>query len=345
MLTLPTPALERWKYTDLAPAVKGMPMETVAPRIHVQNGENLVHEIGSTFPAGMPDMKLWNPAVSGAQDGVMIDVPAGKHVDKPVNITIQGIDNKFFIPRTLIRLGAGAELTLIEHHQGEGRYWNNALTQIIISAGATLRHIRIQENPAQAVYTQNTHVTVDKDGRYEAFTLTTGSLLSRNEVFVALEETGASCSLSSVNLLQGKQHGDTTITIAHRAPECSSRQFYRSLLRDQARGVIQGKIQVERGADGTNATQLSNAILMSEGAEMDTKPELEIYADDVKCAHGATTGALDEEALFYMRSRGLNADDARAVLLSAFVNEVVEAVQDDVTQETIREKVRTWLDV
>lgn len=344
MLTLPTPKMERWKYTDLAPAVKGMPLETVTPRIRVQNGENLVHEMAGAFPAAMPDMALWELAAVHRHDGIVVDVPAGKRVDRPVEITIQGVDNTFFIPRMIIRLGAGAELMVIEHHQGEGRYWNNALTQVVIGPGATLRHVRIQDNPAQAVYTQNTHAAVDKDGCYETFVLTAGSLLSRNEVQVDLNAAGASCNLSGVNLLEGKQHGDTTLTVVHSAPDCCSKQFYRSLVRGQGRGVFQGKIRVNKGADGTDATQLSNAILLSEGAEMDTKPELEIYADDVKCSHGATTGALDEEALFYMRSRGLDENTARAVLLSAFVNEVAEKVDNEAAEENIKTKIQRWLD-
>ena len=244
----------------------------------------------------------------------------------------------------LIRLGAGAELTVIEHHHGDGRYWNNALMQVLIGPGATLRHVRIQDSPVQAVYTQNTQVAVDKGGRYEAFVLTAGSLLSRNEAQVSFDGEGSSCALSGINLLAGKQHGDTTLTVEHRAPGCSSRQFYRSLLRNQARGVFQGKIRVHKGADGTDATQLSNAILLSEGAEMDTKPELEIYADDVKCAHGATTGALDEEAMFYMRTRGLGEDAARAILLSAFVDEVTDTIRDETTREILKERTRTWLE-
>lgn len=340
---LPTPKMERWKYTDLAPAVRDMPQEASAPRIHVQNGENLVHEIGGAFPVEMPGMPLWNPAAFGALGGVAIDVPAGKRVDIPVNISIEGVDNTFFIPRVVVRLGEGAALTVVERHNGTGRYWNNQLTKIEIGAGAILRHVRIQENPAQAVYTQNTHVAVDRNGRYESFTLTTGSLLSRNEVQVDLSGEGASCNLSGANLLDGRQHGDTTLTVVHSAPGCRSEQFYRSLLRGQGRGVFQGRIRVNKGADHTDATQLSNAILLSEGAEMDTKPELEIYADDVKCSHGATAGALDEEALFYMRSRGLREEEARAVLLSAFVNEVIEKFECNAAEEIIKEKIKIWL--
>jgi len=319
---LPAPDAESWKYTNLAPAVKGMPQETVTPPVSARGGGAYVREMKGEW---------------------VIDVPAGEHAAEPVEITIRGFDNALFMPRLTVRLGVGAELTLIERHEGRGRFWNNQQTQITVGAGAVLRHIRLQENPDDAVYTQNTNAAVEKDGRYEAFTLTAGGLLSRNEARIDLEGEGASCALYGINLLQGKQHGDTTLTVAHRARGCRSEQFYRSLLRDGARGVYQGKILVEPGADGTDATQLSNAILLSEGAEMDTKPELEIYADDVKCAHGATTGTLDDEALFYMRSRGMGEDEARAVLLSAFMNEVAEKIGDGSAKETIKIKIESWL--
>lgn len=354
---LPAPKSERWKFTNLAPAVKDMPQELATTRIGVQGGDKFVHNLEDIYAAGAPewlidmqmaeppaaDWPLWHMANAHLRDGLMIDVPAGKRVDKPVEITIQGHDNTWFIPRTALRLGEGSALTVIEYHKGEGRYWNNRLTQAYVGSGAVLRHVRIQENSPQAVYTQNTHVSVDKGGRYEALVLTAGSILSRNEVHVDLIAPEASCGLSGVNLLEGTQHGDTTLTVVHHARDCRSDQFYRSLVRGQARGVFQGRIRVNKGADGTDATQLSNAILMSEGAEMDTKPELEIYTDDVKCSHGATTGALHEEALFYMRSRGLGEEEARAVLLSAFVAEVVEKIGAEDLQETIKGKIRAWL--
>lgn len=320
-IALPAHDAESWKYTNLAPAVKGMPQEAVRPPMSVRGGAYVREE----------------------KDGWAIDAPSGERWAEPVEIMVRGGENTFFTPHLNVRLGAGAELTLIERHEGRGRFWNNQRTQITVGAGAVLRHIRLQENPDTAVYTQDTYVMVEKDGRYEAFALTAGALLSRNEAHIDLNGAGAACALRGINLLRGKQHGDSTLTVAHNVPGCRSEQFYRSLLRDQARGVYQGKIFVARGADGTEATQLSNAILLSEGAEMDTKPELEICADDVKCSHGATTGALDDEALFYMRSRGIGVDEARAVLLSAFVNEVAEKAGDGDIAGMFRKKIHEWL--
>ena len=149
--------------------------------------------------------------------------------------------------------------------------------------------------------------------------------------------------LTSINLLSGMQHGDTTILIEHTAPHCRSNQFYRTILDDSARGVFQGKVHVHKIAQKTDGYQLSNAILLSEKAEMDTKPELEIYADDVRCSHGATTGQLDEEPVFYLRSRGLSEKEARELLIQAFVDEVVDKIVDEDIQASVREKTGQWL--
>jgi len=360
-LALPTTKQEAWKYTSLPPLVKNFQGPPDTADVSYVDPDNIVQKLGVVLDAGAPewltrtlattpqgnDKTLWDLVHEHPLQGLIVDVPAGKRVENPVEVTIQGHDNTFFLPRTVFRLAENAELTIIEYHKGTGSYWNNRVTQAIIGPGAKLRHVRLQENGMQAIYTQNTHVHVEKGGHYEAFALTAGARLSRNEVCVDLAAEGASCSLSGVNLLQDVQHGDTTVTVTHSAPACTSRQFYRSILKDRAHGVFQGKIHVCAGADGTDGHMLSNALLLSEGAEMDTKPELEIYTDDVQCAHGATTGALDEESLFYMRTRGISEAQARALLMESFVNEVVEKCVekcgDSRVEDLIRQRIKLWL--
>lgn len=205
--------------------------------------------------------------------------------------------------------------------------------------GARLRHIIIQDDSKDAVYTQNTHVEIERDGAYEAMTLTAGGRMSRNQAQLDLAGENALCRLYGVNLLKDSQHGDTTLEVLHNAPHGQSEQFYRSVLDDRARAVFQGKVLVEKGAHDTDAQQLSNALLLSEGAEMDTKPELEIYDDDVKCAHGATTGQLNDEALFYMRTRGISEKEARGILIKAFVNELVDKFGDDAVKSLLQEQI------
>jgi Fe-S cluster assembly protein SufD len=178
---------------------------------------------------------------------------------------------------------------------------------------------------------------------YEAFTLTLGSKLSRNQIHTELLGQHAQCNLYGVNLLGADQIGDTTITVDHIAPECRSEQFYRSVLGGSSRGIYQGKVFVDKLAQKTDGYQLSNALILNEGAEMNSKPELEIYADDVKCSHGSTSGMLDDEQLFYLRSRGVPADQARSLLIKAFVMEVVERLSDSSIRSLLNEQIDTWL--
>lgn len=358
---LPTPLLERWKYTNIQPAIKNLaasrgetPLVYKGPEKYVQklgtilgNAPQWLVELlsdreGGAFRYG--DMMLWDLGDLFLRDGLVVDIPAGELVDKPVDISVFPNNSNFFSPRTIIRLGRGAQLTLVENIGGQGACWNNTVTQIIVGENARLYHYRVQDSAAGAVYTGNTQVQIGRDGTYEAFTLTAGAALSRNQFHAALQGANASCNLYGVNLLKGGQHGDTTAEIEHLAPYCRSNQFVRSVLAGQAHGVFQGKVHVHRPAQKTDAYQLSNALLLSEGAEMDTKPELEIYADDVKCSHGATTGKLDEEPLFYLRTRGLPEAEARALLIGAFVGEVVDKLVDNSVKDGVEQRVARWLE-
>ena len=357
---LPTPKLERWKYTNIHPAIKGLKGEAAKPDLVVKTVDNVVTDLADmlgdapewlqTILMEKPhatfryaDQILWELGNMFTAYGVVIDVPAGQEVSEAITLDFTGHEGQFTAPRTVIRLGEGAELTVIESHTGEGLFWNNPLTQIKIAKGATLRHYRLQENGKQAVYTQNTHVDLEEGAHYEAFTMTLGSAISRNQIHAAVKGNEADCDIYGVNLLDGGTVGDSTFEVEHMAENCNSNQFIRSVLRDQGKGIFQGKVYVHEGADGTDGYQLSNALLLSEGAEMDTKPELEIYADDVKCSHGATTGQLDEEPLFYLRSRGLSESEARALMIEAFVNEVVEKLADDSVKDIALQKVSQWL--
>ncbi len=353
---LPTPRLERWKYTNLIPALKERD-KTVSGPVIISRDKS-VQSLRDICAAGTPDwlqmllllsppeedrhedMALWNVGNAFLADGVVVDIPAGKQVGNPVDITRTGAEGSLAADYMVIRLGKGAELTLIEREGGAG--WSNVLTRIVLGPNAKLRHYRMQEGEA-AVHTGNTHVQIGRDATYEAFTLTAGGQLSRCQVYAELQGINGTCRLHGINMLRGQQHGDTTLTVAHRAPYCLSDQMYRTVLDDQSHGVFQGKIHVFREAQKTDGYQLSNTLILSEGAEMDTKPELEIYADDVKCSHGATTGQLDEEVLFYMRSRGIDRELARQLLISSFLSEVVEKIADESVKAEVLQKVQAWL--
>jgi len=304
---LPTTKVEEWKFTNLP----------------------------SALPKGLH-------AEDKPQE-VIIHKTRGQISEQVEDILFTGVDGAHQKPVLKIILEEGAELTLVERHDGQGAYWKNKVTEIEVGANAKLRHIRFLEDSAEAVNTDMVSITLERDAVYDGFALNMGAKLSRHDIHARISGTNAELSFNGVNLLSGSQHGDTTILIEHEAPHCVSNQFYRTLLDDSARGVFQGKVHVHRAAQKTDGYQLSNALLLSPKAEMDTKPELEIYADDVKCSHGATTGQLDEEPLFYLRSRGLSEADARYLLVESFVNEVVEKIADEGASAMVLAKTTKWI--
>lgn len=358
---LPTPKLERFKYTNIIPAVRDFG-QTVAPSdVSYKDPDNLIQPISAIYEdtpewvesiftrpsvrgERYADMMLWDLCNAYFRDGLVIDVPAGFKPSAPIEITITGHDGSFFVPRTAFRLGKGAELTIIEYHTGEGTYWNNRVTQIQVGEGATLRHYRIQDNDRKAVYTQNTAVEIAEDGVYEGFTLVKGAKLSRNQINAQIQGEEAFCGVYGINLLAADQIADTTVEVEHQQPNARSNQFLRSVLTDQSRGVYQGKVYVFEGADGTDGYQLSNSLLLSDTCEMDTKPELEIYADDVKCSHGSTSGQIEDHPMFYLRSRGLSEQQAKRLLLEAYFAELTDKLTDDDFRERVMQECRDWLD-
>ncbi len=306
---LPTQKVEEWKYTNLSRAL-GDELLNVSPQ-PVQ--EVVIHKI------------------------------RGQVSEQAEEILWIGEDNKHHQLFLRIILEDGAQATIIEKHEGSGIYWKNMSTEIVLGMGARLDHIRIQDDNISAVQTNMVHINMERDSYLNSFSLNIGGKLTRHDIHAVLNGAGIECLLNGVNMLKGSQHGDTTILIEHLAPNCKSNQFYRTLLDDKARGVFQGKVLVHKMAQKTDGYQLSNTLLLSQGAEMDTKPELEIYADDVKCSHGATTGQLDEEPLFYLRARGLNEAQARMLLIQAFVDEAVDNVSCETKQEQIRGMAEKWL--
>lgn len=303
---LPSQKEEAWKYTPLA---KTMP-KGLAPS---PLSEKLIH-------------------CTCGQNG-------GQHED----ILIAGADGQAQAELLRIHVDAGAELMLIERHQGEGAYWKNMRTEIKLGAGAKLTHYRLQEDSMEAVHTNMVDIYVETGAEYNNFTLTKGAKLSRQDIQARLVGENAKLLLNGVNILKDQQIGDTTILVEHEAPHCESDQFFRNVLDDRAKGVFQGKVHVHKPAQKTDANQLCKSILLSPRAEMDTKPELEIYADDVVCSHGATTGQIDDMQMFYMRSRGIKKSDAKMLLIKAFLAEASDKVLDDKTRVTIEEKIEKWL--
>lgn len=272
-----------------------------------------------------------------------ITIPKNKIVERPIDLRLIGADGQQLTASLTITVEAGAEVTFIERQSGEGAYWKNIDLQFNVAENAKVRHYRFCEEDPFCVVTERTHINVARDARYNMVTISGCAGFGRAEFNVKMNGQGGECDLAGLALLAGKQHGDTTIVVDHVAPHCRSSQFFKNVLNDQSRGVFQGKIHVHKDAQKTDGYQLSNNLLLSHLAEMDVKPELEIYADDVKCSHGCTTGQLDETPLFYLMSRGISKDDARRLLLESFMGEVLEKISNDDVRTLFEERIKLWL--
>ena len=248
-------------------------------------------------------------------------------------------------PHISITAGAGSRLALSEQHAslGDMEYWSNSVTAMRIGEAAQVRHYKLQEESRRAWQTALTKASLAAGATYENFIVTTGGRYSRNEIEIVLEGKGAFCELGGSFLLAGEQQVDNRLQVDHIAANCTSRQVYKGVLNERSHGVFQGKTIVHRDAQKSDGNQLSRALLLSPDAIMDAKPELEIYADDVKCSHGATVGELDSEQMFYLRARGIDEASARSLLIAAFMEEHLQSITDDAARDWLRGAVSAWL--
>jgi Fe-S cluster assembly protein SufD len=276
-----------------------------------------------------------------AIDGAALHVPAGSDGGVVQLVSISGGDADYH-PRHSIRLAPGAQLTVVEISAGQGAYLLNTVAEIHVAEGAHLTHVRLQDEAVTAFHVSTTYADVETGGTYDSFTLNLGARLSRTEVHTTLSGSGAVAHLNAAQILAGSQHSDFTTVVSHAAPGCTSRQTVKNVLTGRSHGVFQGKIEVARIAQKTDGYQMNQALLLSPDAEVNSKPELEIFADDVKCSHGATVGELDSEQMFYLRSRGIPDPEARAILVRAFLAEALDAVADDTIRSKLETAVERW---
>jgi Fe-S cluster assembly protein SufD len=350
LANLPGRHLEAWHYTDLK-ALKSFAFAAPAPaaidsallpdlamnRIVFVNG--FLDEALSVLPAWAQlssheatksDLPLAILNAQHRQPGIAIDISDDVDAGAILLISISqaGAPIALF-PRHRISLGRNAKLTLIDIAQGEGVYWHNPVGEISLADAAQLSHYRLQDEAEAAFHTATIFADIAASAAYESFSLVLGGQLSRAEFHARLGGMGADIHLNAAQLLAGTQHADFTSVVSHDAPHCASRQTVKSVLAGHSRGVFQGRIEVARAAQKTDGYQMNQALLLSPHAEIDSKPELEIFADDVKCSHGATIGALDPEQIFYLRSRGIPEPEARAMLIRAFIDEALAPVTHD----------------
>ncbi|MGH6931753.1 MAG: Fe-S cluster assembly protein SufD [Dongiaceae bacterium] len=387
---LPTPRVERWKYTNLnglaaarfsavngqqgAVSISSLPPPLLADslRLVFVNGR-LRRDLSNTnaLPAGIrllglaealdKDPELVRPYLAhsdGADealsllnlafmtDGVVLVVAPGTRLEVPIELSHVGLPDDRPVAlhgRNLIKLEAGSQATMVESFYGEAIYWTDQATRVDLAEGSQCRHYKAQADSTNAYHTASTTVRAAAASRYESFVLTTGAGLSRNEIKVSLDGEGASCRLGGSYLMRGRQHVDNTTEIIHAKPRTTSEEVYKGVLDDRSRGVFQGRIVVQPDAQKSDGHQLNKTILLSDRAEIDTKPELEIYADDVKCGHGATAGELDDDALFYLRARGIDLATARRMLVAAFIGEAIETISHEAVRVTFDRQVQTWM--
>ncbi|MBV8399936.1 MAG: Fe-S cluster assembly protein SufD [Acetobacteraceae bacterium] len=374
---LPTIRDEAWKYTNLRPIAEASfhePLTTLAggsellahlpvldaPRVVFVDGRYL--EDLSVLPetvtvesfAEEPDFGTLarpdrEPLVALntmlAEDGAIISVDDGIDAGLLQLISL-GTDVPgrpvAFHPRHKVRVGRAARLMLLEMSAGEGTYLHNPVAEMHVERGAVLTHVRLQEESPFAYHLSTLYAQIAERGTYDSFALILGGRVTRTEVHARLSGEHGATHLNGAQLLGGVQHADFTTVVSHDAPCCASRQTVKNVLSGRARGVFQGKIEVARGAQKTDGYQMNQALLLSPEAEIDSKPQLEIYADDVKCSHGATVGELDANQLFYVRSRGVPESEARALLVRAFLTEALDAVGDEQVRDVLDAAVERW---
>lgn len=279
-------------------------------------------------------------------DGGALRIAAGATADAPIELLFvtTAVEPSTLTTRNVIVLEEGASATLIETHVGGGEaYVSNCVTEARLGKGSRLDRIKLEAEGASAIHLANLHADVGENATLRDFTLTMGGRAVRQQGFVTITGEGADVGISGAYLLHGRQHADTRLVVDHAVPCGTSRELFKCVMDESARGVFQGKVIVRPDAQKTDGKQSSHALLLSEGAEFDTKPELEIYADDVVCGHGATSGELDETQLFYLGSRGIPEVEAKSLLIAAFVGEAFETVDNEAVREELTRMAAEWL--
>ena len=274
------------------------------------------------------------------QSGVFLWIPKNVKVERPLQITFvaEGGQSASF-PRLLVVAEENSSANLIESFIGEGRYFTNAIVEVVVKDGAHFEHYRLQRESKDAFHVSTTSAELGRASRYNTTSINLGAQLSRHDISVVMDHEGAETSVDGLYVVDSNQHTDTHSVIDHKQPHCSSHQLYKGILDGNGRAVFNGKIYVREGAQKTDAMQTNKNLLLSDKARVDTKPQLEIYADDVKCAHGAAVGQIDPEELFYLETRGIGPELGRKLLTYGFAEEVIAKIKIESIRAELDEAV------
>jgi len=330
--------------SDLAGLEAGLTISSLAGLLG-RGPSPLTDRLAAAGPADGDVAYALNTAFMG--DGAVIEVAAGVEIARPIHLVfVTGSDrpNAVFT-RSLAVLAPGAAVTLFASHEGPGGvdYQINTALDAVVGDRARLDRITVNAEGDAALHVATLSATVGAGARVSDFTLLTGGAVTRNQMFIRLEGEGTVLRLAGASLLTGRQHGDTTLFVDHDGRSCEARELFKSVLDGASRGVFQGKILVRADAMKTDARMMARALLLSGEAEAFHKPELEIFADDVQCGHGATSATLDEDLRFYLMSRGIPAPEAEALLIRSFVGEAIDTVPHAAVRDALAAAAALWL--
>ena len=355
-LGFPQPKNEAWRYTGLQP-ITGInwglarrpprlscPPDGVRVWTLSRAARDLPADLSSIAPFEENAFAALNTAF--LEEAVIVEIAAGAVVADPVEIvfdTPEAEHARVSHPRVLILAGRHSQAAVVEAYSGAGHYFTNAVTEILVGEGALLEHSKLQQESAEAAHVHTVAARQERDSHFTSNNVALGGALARTDVRVTLADEGAECTLNGLFLGAGTQHIDNHTWIDHARPHGVSRELYKGIMDGGSRGVFHGTIIVRPGAQKTDAMQTNKNLLLSRRALVNSTPALEIFADDVKCKHGSTTGQLDPEALFYLRSRGLDEDAARSLLTFAFASDVADRLRVPRVRAAVEEAIAVRL--
>lgn len=330
--------------SDLEQLEPGLTIRSLAEAL-ADNDALVAQHVGKVVTIDDPAVAL-NTAFMG--DGAVIHVAAGAAIARPVHLVFAttGPAPAATFMRSLVVIDDGARATIFESHTSAAGCADqvNSAFEFVVGNKARLDHVKIVGGVSSAIHVASLMASIGAESQFETFAFVTGGAVVRNQMFVRIDGKSTHLAIRGATMLKGRQHADTTLVVDHAAVGGESREVFKSVLDDESRGVFQGKIIVRPHAQKTDGKMAAHALLLSEDAEADAKPELEIFADDVQCGHGATTGALDEDLLFYLKARGIPTKEAESLLIQAFVGEAVEPIAHDGVKEALMAAAVRWLE-
>jgi len=374
---LPTTRDEDWRFTNVAPIAQTnyvhagpalVPTEAIAP--YLIDGLQTVVVINGRLATSLSDLKS-GPYVRTAtsslpdrpqasafgdlnvafnEETITIDIPARTVVDQLLHVLFVAVashESPIVAPRLVVRAGENSQCAVIESYASIGPHpaLTTAITEIELGANAVVDHVKIQRESVAAFHVSATSVRLDRSSTFASRSLTFGGRITRNDITAILEGDGAECTLNGLYVAGGDSLVDNHTTIDHAKPNCPSHEVYKGILSGRAKAVFNGRIIVELDAQKTNAKQTNKALLLSDDAQVNTKPQLEIFADDVKCTHGAAIGQLDEDAMFYLRALGIAEVEARAMLIHAFAGQVLDEIRNDAVRTSVQKVLDNALQI